>query len=55
MNITEPNMMGAATAPITTAAQGSTKATGAVMPTKPANAPLQAIRTSVRPVRMSWM
>ena len=25
-----------------------------VMPTRPANAPLQAIRTSVRPVRMSW-
>ena len=44
-------MIGAAMAPITTADHGSTKATGAVMPTRPARAPLQAINMSVRPVR----
>lgn len=41
----------AATAPITTAAQGATYAHGAVIPTSPARAPLQARARSAFPVR----
>ena len=44
-------MTGAAMAPITTAAQGATKAQGAVMPTSPARAPLHAIGRSALPLR----
>ena len=48
--INDAIIIGAAMAPMTTADQGSTKAAPAVMPTSPANAPLQAIRMSVFPV-----
>ena len=51
ITLTDVSIIGAAIAPMTTADQGSTKATGAVMPTSPARAPLQATRTSVFPVR----
>ena len=53
--VTDPIMIGAAMAPITTADHGSTKAAPAVMPTNPARAPLQAIKISVVPFRISTM
>ena len=54
-NITEKYITGAAMAPMTTAAHGSTKPTGAVMPTRPASAPLQAIRMSALPLTINVM
>ena len=39
----------AATAPMITAAQGATKAQGAVMPTSPARAPLLVLAALMRP------